>query len=863
MGRAVEDHDRILRAVIVEHRGYVFSTAGDSFAAAFGSARAAVEAAIAGQRVLASTGLAVRMGLHAGEAQERDEDYFGPTVNRAARVMSVAHAGQILVSSVVAGLVAGHIDMRELGEYRLRDVRRPVGLWQVVADGLQDRFPPLVAAGSARSNLPVQLSPLVGREKQVDPLTTSLAAPCVITLSGVGGIGKTRLALHAAAAAAGRFDDGVWLVELAAVDAPELVAEVALAALGTRRRAQMSPSESLAEFCAGHRLLVVLDNCEHVLAAASEVAEAVISGGTCAVLATSREPLGVTGERVWPVPSLASEDAQQLFAERAGAAGASMPTGVAEEEVIAEICRRLDGIPLAIELAAARVRSMSPAEILAHLDARFRLLRGGPRQAVERHRTLHAALQWSYGLLGEPDRELFRRLSVFAGGCTAEEAANVCTADGLPGTDELEVVDALDRLVVRSMLNVDRSGPITRYRLLESLRQFGEDALEGAAETDIIRTRHAEYFVAFAEAQRRKQSSSQAAAAAEAFSSEWDNLRAAIEWLTVAGDSSKALRLILAAWWHALFTLRYELAAWARSVLDLRGARTDRRWVAAAGVAGTLAWAAGELEEARRFEDEGNAAAREHEWQEVYEPNLALTLAAWFLRDSRSTVAAIEVLERLAMQSEDPIEIGWAGLSRVVVTGGWDATFRDPPKAYETATRLIEAARARANPYELALLYHGVLLACLVNRRWDEAQSAYSAVRTWADQTDNRMTLGHALWGAAIGAGPVEGLELLREAITIFRGVDWTQLGIVLSVALPKLARIKCTETVAAAYASWRALYPHAVRDSELLHLERSLEETFGPRLAGLYQMGATWTRAELVSRVKEEIDRTLITAGG
>jgi predicted ATPase len=306
----------------------------------------------------------------------------------------------------------------------------------------------------------------------------------------------------------------------------------------------------------------------------------------------------VEGETVWPVPSLADVDAQALYLERAHAGGATLADDESTRSVIAEICGRLDGIPLAIELAAARARSMAPAEILGRLDARFRLLRGGPSRGLERHRTLHAAFQWSYGLLDEAEQRLFRQLSVFGGGCSAGQVMAVCANDDVAVMDEFDVVDVLDRLVARSLLVADRSGPTTRYRPLESLRQFGEDALQGAGESAVTRTRHATHFLALAEEARRRQSTPEAAGAAATLERDWDNFRAAVDWFTVTEDIDGALRLIIAIWWHAWFSLHYELAAWAHTAITLSGARHDPHWPADAGAAATLDWAAGDLEAA-------------------------------------------------------------------------------------------------------------------------------------------------------------------------------------------------------------------------------------------------------------------------
>ena len=306
----------------------------------------------------------------------------------------------------------------------------------------------------ARSNLPQQRTSLVGRDDDVHALAAMLEEARVITVTGVGGIGKTRLALHAAAEALPGFAGGVWLASLGNVDAADAVGDVVLAAVGGRRQAERSTLAALAELTAARRLLVILDNCEHVLGAAAECAEAVVAGGQSVVLATSREPLAVDGERVFPVPSLADDAAARLFADRARAVDPSFKVGEHNRVAVAEICRRLDRMPLALELAAARVRSLTVQEIAQRLGDRFRLLRGGAHGSVERHRTLQAAMQWSYDLLDRKDQEVFARLSVFAGGFTVDAAAAVCGDDGM---DDIDAIDVLDALVARSMVVADRS----------------------------------------------------------------------------------------------------------------------------------------------------------------------------------------------------------------------------------------------------------------------------------------------------------------------------------------------------------------------------------------------------------------------
>jgi hypothetical protein len=507
---------------------------------------------------------------------------------------------------------------------------------------------------------------------------------------------------------------------------------------------------------------------------------------------------------------------------------------------------------------------MAPAEILGRLDARFRLLRGGPRQGLERHRTLHAAFQWSYGLLDEAEQRLFRQLSVFGGGCSAGQVMAVCASDDVGVMDEFDVVDVLDRLVARSLLVADRSGPTTRYRLLESLRQFGEDALQGAGESAATRTRHAAHFLVLAEAARRRQSSLEAAEAAATLERDWDNFRAAVDWCTVTKDVDGALRLIIAIWWHAWFSLHYELAAWAHTAITLSEARHDPHWPGVAGAAATLDWAAGDLEAAASLASQAIAVAGEQGQRDVYEPHLALACAAWFLGDPARAVAAVDAIERTAAEHADPLEIGMAGLCRGVAVQGLDAESGDAEGAHKMATQLVDSAQRRANPYELALAYLALLQACAVGGRRDEGQAAYWQVRRWAQQTNNLFTVGQAITAvAALSSGPVESLELLSEAITTFRGVDWAQLGQALLVALVHLAGIDCTETVATAYGAWCRWYPHGTiryLDGDRARLERSFEAVFGLRLPVLYEKGAVWTRLELPKRILDEIDLTLQT---
>ena len=446
MRAALLAHDEVLRTAIEAHGGFLFSHTGDGVVAAFASPKSAVDAAVAAQRALE---LPVRMGIATGEAELRDGDYFGTVLNRAARVMAAGHGGQILVADSTAGLLSG-VDLVDLGPRRLRDVPMPVGVFQVRAPGLRTDFPPLRALDTSPGNLRPAATSLIGRESEVAEIQAAVKAHRLVTLTGVGGVGKTRLALEVAARLADEFPDGVWVFELAAVTDPAAVPDAVAAVLGITQQPGKTVSESVAAALEGRVRLLVIDNCEHVLDAAADLIEAILAhSATVRILATSREGLGVPDEQVWPVRSLDAaagidSAAVSLFVERAQgiAPGFSIVDGD-EAAAVTEICQRLDGIPLAIELAASRMASMTASEMRDRLDHRFRLLVGS-RRGLERHQTLRHAVAWSYDLLDDAEKALLERCSVFAGGFDLQSA---CAVAGFDDSDEYAVLDLLDARV--------------------------------------------------------------------------------------------------------------------------------------------------------------------------------------------------------------------------------------------------------------------------------------------------------------------------------------------------------------------------------------------------------------------------------
>jgi predicted ATPase/class 3 adenylate cyclase len=445
-------HDQVLRTAIKAHGGCLFKHTGDGVCAAFASPRSAVDAAVTAQRELE---LPVRMGLATGEAELRDGDYFGTVLNRAARVMTAGHGGQILVADSTAGLLSG-VDLLNLGPRRLRDLPNPITLFQLQAPGLRTDFPPLRTLDSRPGNLRPAATSLIGRDAEVAEIEALLRKRRLVTLTGVGGVGKTRLALEVAAQLANEFPDGVWVFELAAVTDPAAVPDAVAAVLGIIQQPGMSVSESVAAALEGRARLLVFDNCEHVVDAAADLMESILpQSPTVKILATSREGLGLADERLWRVPSLEVGAAVELFAER------SQTSRADESTAIEEVCRRLDGIPLAIELAASRMESMTVTEVRDRLDHRFKLLVGS-RRGLGRHQTLRHAVAWSYDLLDDAERALLDRCSVFAGGFDLQSA---CAVSGSDDPDDYIILDLLDALVRKSLLIAERSAGRTRYSL--------------------------------------------------------------------------------------------------------------------------------------------------------------------------------------------------------------------------------------------------------------------------------------------------------------------------------------------------------------------------------------------------------------
>ncbi len=564
MHAAMAAHDAIVRAAIARHGGRVVKGTGDGFHIAFDRGVDAVRAmldtqlALADPAATAGVTLRVRSGVHMGECWARDADYFGPEVNRAARIAGAAHGAQMLVSNAVAHQLEGAAlpdgaQLRDLGRVRLRDLERAQHLHQLVHPALRDAFPPLRSLETTPNNLVAQVNALVDRDQAMVQVPALLDAHRLVTLFGPGGIGKTRLSLQVAATMLERFPDGVWFVDLSPLSQPDLLPQALASVLGVREEDGAHVQQALERHVATRELLVILDNCEHVVDACAVFARRLLAAGPkTKILASSREVLRLSGEQVYPVPSLAAPDpdahdaaglaqadAVQLFFDRAKAAQPALRVDEASTRAAARICHHLDGLPLAIELAAARVRALSVQAIADRIDDRFRLLGRADRTHLPRQQTLRALVDWSYDLLPASEQRLLQRLSVFAGGFTLEACEAVCAGQGIVAA---EVLDLLTALVEKSLVVAEVDSD--RFRLLDTVRHYARDRLDEAGGVTDAHDRHRDHYVALAEAARPELAGPRQAQAMARLDAERDNLVDAHAWSLRSGDDGAgALRL--------------------------------------------------------------------------------------------------------------------------------------------------------------------------------------------------------------------------------------------------------------------------------------------------------------------------------
>jgi predicted ATPase/class 3 adenylate cyclase len=733
-GQTLEEHRRLLREAFAA--GHEVDAQGDALFYAFDRADDAVLAAAAGQNALAGLPIRVRIGIHTGQPSIVADGYVGLDVHRAARICAAAHGGQVVLSQTTRDLV--DVEARDLGEHRLKDLTQPQPLYQLLAPGLETDFVPLRTLENRPTNLPSQATPLVGRSTELEKLHTLLEDDAVrlVTLTGPGGSGKTRLALHAAAEAVELFRNGVWLVSLEAVTEPTLLLPTIAQTLGLYESGDRPLEEAIHEHLAGQNVLLVLDNFEQLLDAARTVSDLLDASPLVQVVVTSRAPLRLAAEHAFPVPplllpdpsslpeldALSQYEAVELFVERAQAVAPAFAVTDENAPAVAELCVRLDGLPLAIELAAARVKLLPPQALLARLGRRLELLRGGARDRPERQQTLRAALDWSFDLLGEDERRLFARFSVFAGGFRLDVAEAVCAAD----------LDGVEALLENSLLrSEERPDGEPRFFMLESIRDYASEQLEREGVADELHEQHARWYAAWLEGRTDERIAGWLLGEWGPEDEEHDNLRAALAWARERGESELELQLAACAglfYWPGRGHLT-EGRRWLDDVLA-RSEGADARLRARVQLAAAQhAWRQGDFDRCDELAADAQAVFERVDDQALLAMTLlARGIAAEIRGDPTAQERYYASAERLFRQVGNTY-----ALNAILSNRGYAEIIAG---SFESAERRLRevADSAAGEPHLYAAANHGLALALL--GRLDEAESRFAEILQATPTTD-------------------------------------------------------------------------------------------------------------------------------
>lgn len=880
---ALARHDAIIARAVRAHHGQLVRSKGegDSTFSVFATASDAARAAIDALRALACEpwpehlSMHVRMGIHTGEAQFREGDYYGSAVNRAARLRELAHGGQAVLSQAAADLLEHTLpddgELIDLGEHHLRDLSRPERVFQLAHPDLEAHFPPLRAHRAEPTNLPASTSSFVGRDHELADVASALDLARVVTLTGVGGVGKTRLALEAAARALPSYRDGVWMVDLAPTVDAAIIVEVVATALGVTQRPGQTLAGSLLDFLSAKHLILLLDNCEHLLDTVASFVDGVVSACPhVRVLATSREGLGIRGERIIAVPPLRlpagetvhpDDDAEavRLFVARAAEAKAGFALTAQNRAAIIQLCRRLDGIPLAIELAAARVRSLAPRDLAMRLDERFRLLAGGPRTAVERHQTLRRAIDWSYDLLSEAEQRVLNRLCVFAGSFDLE-AAEAVLPDHEADADDL--VELLGRLVDKSLLAMEERDGNTRYRLLETIRSYAQDRLEASDEVDVFRGRHAEHYARLATSAGDGLRSKDEVTWTRRIDADLDNLRAVLAWAVATDDADLALRLTAPL---AIAGTRggYASAPWAQTAIALSGASLHPLYPEVLAWAGYAEATAGNYDRAVQLTKDACERAQ----------TMSVPASAMLQVLIQSAIVAMWAgrLDDLAISTEKWLGTARSAGSDFYLAGGLNMSGTtmlvrggDVSEARALFDDSLAAARRLGNPSLFAQCAN-MAAECRIETEPERARALLDESLDAAALVDNKLAMGIAI---AFSVYLYLAREDWREAAQrvllasqyMYRSADINSLrSLCLPAAATVLAKAGADEAAARVYGAVRT---EAVSDQ--------VERSFSEALAGLRGRlgddaltaytaeGAAMDDYEIVALIEKEIGARL-----
>jgi len=802
MKSALAKHDSILKEAIKSNHGHIIKTTGDGVHAVFTTALDGINAASSAQRELQTSeflknsevSLRVRMGLHTGEAELRDGDYYGQTLNRAARIMSAGYGEQILISDVTAQVVREHlpadVSLLDLGEHHLKGLLHAEKIYQIVAPDLPKDFPALNSIPTATNNLPTQLTSFIGREREMREATKRLENARLLTLIGPGGTGKTRLSIQLGTEMLPNFSDGVWFIELAPLADPALILQSIASVLGVRSQAGMPLLNTVTDYLRAKNLLLILDNCEHLVDASAQLADEFLhTAPHIKIIASSREALGISGETVYRVPSLSLPnqayvtyealmgfESVQLFAERASAANPKFQITDENASAIAQICSRLDGIPLAIELAASRVSAFTPEKIAKRLDDRFKLLTGGSRTALPRQQTLRALIDWSYDILSQPECTLLRRLSVFAGGWVFEAAEFICS--------DMDVLELLPQLVNKSLVTLDDEGDEPRYRLLETIRQYARDKLLESGEAAEIRNRHLGYHVQLTENAELQLYGKMALNWVNRLEAEYDNLRAAIEW-GLDNNVMAVLRMAgaLPNFW---FRRGYESEGikWIHEALErvqrlpeLEGdAARDRLAIIAKSWQSVafMAFSQGDMLNASAAAATCADYARQLGDKKLLATVLIFEASSKMMSGRFDDVDAI-MHEAMSIvdESNDPFAIGMAyGMlgSRMIMAGN------DSEEAQAYTAKALAALKGNENRFGHAMVLFAMAMGARFNGRFDEARAQFTPLlpvfRDMGDYHRSNMIRSEIAHIERLEGDHEKAAVMYRETI-----LEWKRLG--------------------------------------------------------------------------------------
>jgi predicted ATPase/class 3 adenylate cyclase len=835
----LSDHCRIIRRAIADGDGTEVGTEGDSFFVAFPDAPRAVAAAVAAQRAIAAqtwpdgAQVRVRMGLHTGEGRRGGDNYIGLDVHRAARIAGAGHGGQVVLSDATRGLteqaLPKGVRLRDLGPHRLKDLAQAEHLFELAIEGLPGEFPPLRTLDARPNNLPGQLTSFVGRDAEIAAVGELLERARLITLTGPGGTGKTRLALQVASERLSRYGDGVFFVELAAISDAALVPSALASALDIREAADQPLPETLKAALRDRELLLVMDNFEQILEAAPIVTELLTAASRLRVLVTSRSILRVRGEYEYPVPPLKIPDPAHLpplealshyegvalFVERATATRPNFSVTNDSAPAIAEIVARLDGLPLAIELAAAKTRLLSPAEIMGRLGSRLSFLAGGPRDVPARQQTLRQAIDWSYGLLPANEQAFFRSLGVFVGGWTLEAAEAVCS----PAALGLEALDTLSSLRDQSLVRIDEAAPgDLRFEMLETIREYALDQLSSSAEVDELRRRHADHYLAAAEALEPELTRSPQAI--ERVGADHDNFRAVLGWAIETDEAELGLRLGFALWrfWHQRAHFR-EGRQWFARLLALPHAapRTTARAKGLTGAAGIAYWQ-NDYQAAEGWYLEAESIFRELGDRQALGDAIYNTASMAAIRgDMEAAMALVRESSAIAREIDDD-----AMAARSIQMEGYGAFMMGD---LDTARPLLEEGLERStrtgDRFSIAGAHHTVGQVARLQGRLTDAAEHYRLAIQMLHELGDEASLTEPLQGLAALAltarDPERAVRLLAANASIRERLgggpppEWLQLGDPLEEARKMLSE----QVFAAAWDSGTAMTTdEAVREA-------------------------------------------------